>query len=79
MSKPIPTWATRCAVRVNSTADFLAHYYKPDRYRGRGQQYADSLLNSYEQEVKENGYTFISHHDSANGRLVAYIPGENNG
>ena len=59
-------------VPADSVSDFLDHYYKTDRYTGRGSEYATSLLKSYEKEYETRGYCFISHHDSKTGEIVAY-------
>ena len=59
-------------VQAASVEDFLARYYKPGRYTGRGEEYAAGLLSSYQEEFDEKGWTFISHHDSVTGRVVSY-------
>jgi hypothetical protein len=64
------------AVDAESVKDFLDRYYKPDRYTGRGEEYAAALLKSYQEEVDECGYTFISHHDCVRGEMVAWYPEE---
>lgn len=56
---------------VDSVAEFLDKYYKPERYTGRGEDYADTLLTSYQRRLAKNGYCFMSHHDSVNGRVNA--------
>lgn len=61
------------SVGAESVADFLAKYYKQERYTGRGESYAKCLLESYEREFKMLGYTHISKHDSATGSNVAYF------
>ena len=63
-------------VPAKSVADFLDRYYKPDRYRGRGEEYAKILLESYEKEFREKGYTCISRHDNVTGRFIAYFGNE---
>ena len=62
----------RNKVKADSVSDFLERYYKPDRYHGRGESYAQSLLESYEQEFAKHGFCFISYHDSVTGRIVAF-------
>lgn len=59
-------------VSAKSVADFLDRYYKQDRYIGRGQEYAETLLASHEQEFREYGVDFISCHESVTGQIVAY-------
>ena len=61
------------AVKADSVADFLERFYKPRRYGGRGEEYAASLLQSYETEFGRNGYCFISRHDSVTGDYVSYF------
>lgn len=53
-------------------ADFLARYYKADRYTGRGDDYAAALLQSYEERFEADGFVIISHHDSRSGEIVSY-------
>lgn len=59
---------------MRSVAEFLSKYYKRDRYTGRGSNYAESLLRSYQQQADKNGYCFISHHDSSTGEVVSFYP-----
>ena len=62
-----------CAVDAKSVSDFLDKYYKRERYRGRGTEYAKTLLTSYELEFDKRGLCFISQHDSNTGELVAFF------
>jgi hypothetical protein len=62
-----------CRVEAASVVDFLDRYYKPARFRGRGDDYAAGLIRSYQAELDESGFCFISHHDSVTGRIVAYF------
>jgi hypothetical protein len=64
----------RDAVRARSVSDFLDRYYKPDRYRGRGADYAASVLAYHQEAVEHDGWTMISHHESVTGKVVAYFP-----
>jgi len=64
----------RYAVPAPSVRDFLERFYKPERFHGRGAAYAEGLIRSYEDEVREQGYTFISRHDCVSGELVAWYP-----
>jgi len=57
---------------AESVEDFLDRYYKPDRFRGRGDDYAQTLIESHQSDLEQNGYDIISHHDSITGRIVAY-------
>lgn len=59
-------------VEAKSISDFLARYYKPERYNGRGEDYASCLLASHEEHLAEEGYDFITHHDSITGRVVSF-------
>ena len=60
-------------VSAQSVGDFLDRYYKPDRYTGRGEEYASHLLASYESDFTSRGFVIISHHDSVTGEVVAYF------
>ena len=62
------------AVKACSVSDFLDRYYKPDRYRGRGADYAAGLLRSYQDDAARDGWIMISCHDSVTGKIVAYFP-----
>jgi len=61
------------ATDVKTVEEFLARYYKPERYTGREEKYAASLLSSYQQEAESQGWVFISRHDSVTGRVVAFF------
>lgn len=61
---------------VTTIEDFLTRYYKPERYTGRGEGYAASLLACYQQEFEAHGWEFISRHDSVTGRPVALFKEE---
>ena len=60
-------------VPASSVADCLERYYKPDRYHGRGAEYAATLLASYEADFARDGYVIISHHDNVTGKIVAFF------
>lgn len=51
----------------------------PDRYHGRGTEYAAALLESYTEDVERDGWVIISHHDSVTGRIVYYEEGPRRG
>lgn len=59
-------------VDAASVEDFLSRYYKSSRYTGRGPEYAECLLTSYKKQLQQDGFTFISHHDSVTGEVVAF-------
>ena len=59
-------------VKADSVGDFLDRFYKPERYKGRGEEYAERLLASYQEEIKNRGFTFIPKHDSVTGYCVSY-------
>lgn len=71
-------WCWEYRVRAKSVEDFLARYYKPDRYTGRGPEYAAALLASYQRDFDEHGYCVTSHHDSKSGEVVAFFGGRSN-
>ena len=61
------------AVPAKSIEDFLNRYYKPERFRGRGEEYAACLIASHQRDFDREGYDIISHHDSVTGQVVAYF------
>jgi len=61
------------AVEAGSLEDFMMRYYKRDRYTGRGEEYAQTLLASYQEDMDKFGIAWISHHDSVTGEVVSYI------
>ena len=68
----IPAYFADATVEAESVTDFLRRYYKPERYTGRGKEYAASLLTSYQREYETRGYTFISQFESVTGALVVF-------
>ena len=65
-----PFWHLRVK-DVKTVDEFLDKYYKPDRYRGRGAEYAAVLLKSHTNDFNQHGYDIISHHDCVTGCVVA--------
>ena len=59
-------------VEAESVKDYLEKYYKRDRYTGRGEEYANILLKSYEAEFKQLGFVCTSHHDNVTGEMIAW-------
>ena len=59
-------------IDINTIEEFLDKYYKPDRYKIRGKEYAQCLLASHKKDLKEDGFDIISHHDSVTGRVVSF-------
>jgi hypothetical protein len=60
-------------VQAASVDDFLARYYKPERYGGRGEEYATILRESHQADFERDGFDIISRHDSVTGQMVAYL------
>ena len=67
-----------------TVAEYLDRYYKPNRYKGRGEEYEKVLLKSYTKEFEENGWCGTSRHDNvvgvwielrSDGVYVNYIKG----
>lgn len=56
---------------VQTVDQLLDRYYKPERYTGRGEQYANTLRSTYCQEYDTNGYVVITAHESITGQAVA--------
>lgn len=57
---------------VKTIKDLLEKYYKQERYTGRGQEYADVVLNSHTKDLAEQGYTIISRHECVLGEAVFF-------
>jgi len=62
-----------CRVQATSVEDFLDRYYLPARYRGRGAEYAASVLASHQRDFSQRGFDIISRHESVTGEVVAYF------
>ena len=66
------------AVEADSIEDYLNRYYRPDRYRMRGDEYAAGLLRSYQKTFKKFGYVITSKHDNITGHIIAWLGPKNN-
>ena len=63
---------SKLATDVQDVGEFLAKYYRTDRYHGWGEDYAKVLLESHQKDFVDYGYDLISHHDSNNGRCMIF-------
>lgn len=61
-------------VQAGSLESFLEHYYKRDRYTGRGEDYAEAIRQSYRETLAHDGVCIISRHESRTGEVVAWYP-----
>lgn len=61
---------------VTSLNEFLDKYYKHDRFRGRGKEYENAIIESCKKELQEDGIVIISKHESITGTVVAFQKGE---
>ena len=62
---------------VHTVSEFIDRYYKPERIQNMLRDYPDYrelLIASYEKDVRDDGYTIISHHDSRTGECVSFYP-----
>lgn len=57
---------------VNTIEEFCNRYYKPDRFKNRGQQYMECVIKSDYEDMEKYGYCIITHHDSITGDVVAF-------
>jgi len=57
---------------IKTVEEFLNKYCKHERYKGRGQDYADTVLNSAKESLKNKGNTILSRHESVTGQVVAF-------
>jgi hypothetical protein len=62
-------------VKADSLEDFLKRYTKYARHEGRGEEYVECRIKSHQEDMDKYGFTFISHHDSVTGQVVAYYKG----
>ena len=67
----------RYAEGVNTIEEFLYKYYRPDRYFGRGENYAKALLKSHKDDFEKYGHDIISRHESLTGYAIWFC-GNNN-
>ena len=54
--------------------EFMDKYYKHERYKGRGKEYAYNLFMSHRDYLLKYEFDFISKHDSITGRVVSFYP-----
>lgn len=59
-------------VEAESVEDYLNRHYRPERFRGRGEEYATRLIASYQRELEQYGYCLTSHHDTIYGRAIVW-------
>jgi hypothetical protein len=62
------------AVEANSLEEFLEKHTKHSRHAGRGSEYVAIRIASHQEDIDKYGFTFITHHDSKSGEIVAYYP-----
>lgn len=72
MTTPFELFKSHRVTNVKTVAEFLDRYYRPDRYTGRGEEYAATLLKSHEEDFNELGVDWISKHDSLTGSVVSF-------
>lgn len=58
---------------VETVREFVEKYYKNSRLRGRGDNYAESIIVSHEKRFADYGYDIISHHESVTGEIVSFF------
>jgi hypothetical protein len=74
--KSIKELFSEYAVEAESVEAFVEKYYKHERLRGRGDEYAECIIASAKQYLSEHGIYFISWHESVTGDIVAFLPKE---
>lgn len=72
MTTPFELFKSDRVTDVKTVAEFLDRYYRPDRYTGRGEEYAAVVLKSHEKDFNELGVDWISKHDSLTGSVVSF-------
>lgn len=71
-TSPVPPFFRGSEVDAESLEDFCSRYYKPDRYTGRGQNYAAAVLESQRRDMAVLGFVLITRHDSITGKNVVW-------
>lgn len=66
-----------CAVQAESVEDFYNRYYRHDRYKGRGEDYAAAVLASGKADMRTFGVTIVDSKSSVTGCTVAFLGGSN--
>lgn len=60
--------------------EFADRYRKPDRYKLRDSYlpgYSEAILQSHREDLVKYSITWISYHDSATGKVVAFTDTKN--
>jgi len=60
-------------VKAKNIEDFLNRYYRPERFHGRGEEYAQAVIKSAKEHFAEFGYDIITHHSSVTGQTVSFF------
>jgi hypothetical protein len=60
-------------VKAPTLLQFLEQYHRHDRFRGRGEDYAQACIESHRVAVEKQGYTLLSRHDNATGQPVTWF------
>jgi len=76
-----PSYIEDHCVKVEATSveDYLDQHYKADRFRDRGEKYAQALINNYQEELDLNGWIHTSHYDSKCGDGIYWALGPKRG
>ena len=76
MTTPFELFKSNRVTDVKTVAEFLDRYYRPDKYTGRGEEYAAAILKSHEEDFNKSGVDCISKHDSSTGSVVSFYGNE---
>lgn len=66
--------AMRLITDCKTVEEFCRRYYKPDRFIGRGKDYAAACIYSHKEDCDKYGYTLLSRHDNITGEVIKFIP-----
>ena len=69
---PFELFKRYAVTEVKTVSEFLARYYKQQRYAGRGEDFASALLKSHEEDFAKDGVDWISRYDSNTGEIVSF-------
>ena len=71
----LPNWIKEDDIVTDceTVHEFAHKYRKPDRFTGRGEDYVNVVMDTHKQELREKGFTNISHHDCITGKHVVFV------
>lgn len=72
MTSPYRMLSPYMVTDVETVAEFILRYYKPEIYKEFGKEYAKTLIESHQMYFECFGVDWISKHDSVTGSIVSF-------